>query len=104
MKNKIYQYVIIRLLILTFGLLIIYRFAIYLLPKNIREDQFSFIGEINLIVNLSLAFYIAFSGFIYFEYLKFKINRQAELKKMAVVTLVINLVMVLILLFLSFNL
>ena len=104
MKNQISKYLLIRLLFLAVGLWLVYHFAFYLLPKNIQEDQFSFVGELDLIVGLSLAFTLFFSAFIFFEYLKFNKSQKAKLKKSALAMLFIGVVLVLVLLFLSFKL
>lgn len=104
MKNQISKYLLIRLLVLAVGLWLVYHFAFYLLPKNIQEDQFSFVGELDLIVGLSLAYTLIFSTFIFFEYLKFNKSQKVKLKKSALAMLFIGVVLVLILLFLSFKL
>ncbi|KQN34380.1 hypothetical protein ASE92_12310 [Pedobacter sp. Leaf41] len=104
MKNQISKYLLIRLLFLAAGLWLLYHFAFYLLPKNIQEDQFSFVGELDLIIGLSLVYTLFFSIFIFFEYLKFSKRCQVKLKKSALVMLFIGVVLVLVSLFLSFKL
>lgn len=104
MKNKIFGYFIFRLIFLVFCVVLIYHFAFYFLPKNIQEDQFSFVDELSLIVDLSLIFFIIYSGFIYWEYRRFRKKLQFELSKASLAILVICLLIVISLFLLSFKL
>lgn len=104
MKNKVLGYSLLRLIFLVFFLVLIYNVTFYFLPKNIQEDQFSFVGELNLIVNLALIFSILYSTFIYWEYRRFRKNMQFELSKTALVILFISLLIFISSLILSFKL
>ena len=104
MKNKILGYSLLRFILLAAGIFLIYHLAFYFLPKHIQEDEFSFVGELDLIVDLILIFSIAYSAFIYWEYRKFRKNRQFELGKTALIILVISLLIVICSFFLSFKL
>jgi len=104
MKNKILGYSLLRLIFLAFGIFLIYHFAFYFLPKNIQEDQFSFVGELSLTVNLILIFSILYSGFIYLEFRRFREKSQVELSKASLATLSIGLLIVIASFLLSFQL
>lgn len=84
-------YLISRLLKLIVVVFAIYHTAFYFLPKHIQEDQFSGIGELDMTINLTLVFSILYSGFIYWEYLKFKRKNEYKLKNAALVILIISL-------------
>lgn len=104
MKSEMVKYLALRLVFLMLGTLLIYHFSFYLLPKNIQDDEFSFVAELNLISNLTLIFYLAYSGFIFWEYLKFRKKTNLKLIRASVVVLVITLLMVCVAFQLSFKL
>ncbi|RZL47996.1 MAG: hypothetical protein EOP00_10385 [Pedobacter sp.] len=103
MKNKILGYSLLRLVLLATGIFLIYHFAFYFLPKNIQEDQFSFMGELSLTVNFILIFSILYTGFIYWEYRRFRKKSQLELSKVSLVILAVGLLIMLAALLLSFK-
>ena len=104
MKNKILGYSLLRLIFLAVGIFLIYHFAFYFLPKNIQEDQFSFVGELGLIVNLTLIFSVLYSGFIYWEFRRFRKKSQLELSKASLGILAIGLLIMIASVVLSFKL
>lgn len=104
MKNKTLQYLLLRLCILALCIGLIYHFAIYFLPQNIQEDQFSFVGELSLVVNLVLVFSFSYSGFIYWEYQRFRKKAQLEFSKASLLILVMSLIIVIASLFFTLKL
>jgi len=103
-QGKPYFYLISRLLILIFFIFLIYHTAVYFLPEHIREDHFSFVGELNMVVHLTLAFSIFYSVFIFREYQKFKKKRVYIFKNAALIVLLISLLMVIVMLFITIKL
>lgn len=104
MKNKILGYSLLRLIFLAVGIFLIYHFAFYFLPKNIQEDQFSFVGELSLTVDLILIFSILYSGFICLEFRRFRKKSQVELSKASLAILSIGLLIIIASFLLSFKL
>jgi len=96
-------YCIIRLLILAFAILIFYNFADYLLPEYIREDQFSFVGALNLFLQLTFCFCLFYGVFIFFELNKFRKKGLADLRNMAFIVSIMNILILLASLFLYFK-
>jgi len=85
-------YFMIRLAILVFATVVFYNCAIYLLPKHIVEDQFSFVGELHVFIKLTLVFTLVYSAFIYWERIQFIRKHWLGHKNSALVLLIINAV------------
>ncbi|MFC3364632.1 hypothetical protein ACFOG5_15760 [Pedobacter fastidiosus] len=103
-KSTAVTYFLIRLLILSLAILIFYNSAGYLLPRNIRDDQFSFVGELSLFLKLTTGFCFVYSLFIFWEFNKFRQKGINNLKNSALTIFIISIVAFLASLFLSFNL
>jgi len=96
-------YFTIRLLILALVILIFYNSADCLLPKYIQEDQFSFIEELSLFLKLIFCFCLFYGVFIFWEFKAFRTKGHYNLKNMAIIVLIINVLVFLMSLFLLLN-
>ncbi|MCZ4244138.1 hypothetical protein [Pedobacter punctiformis] len=89
MKGAI-LYFSIRLTILAFAITIFYNCAVYLLPNHIARDQFSFVGELDIFIILTMMFAVIYSAFIYWECIQFTRKHWFGHRNGALVLLIIN--------------
>lgn len=97
-------YFLTRILVLVFAILAFYMGAVYLLPKSIREDQFSFVAELDLFIQLTTIFCLSYCAFVYWERDKFIRKQHPNHATMALVLLIIGSVVSLVSIFIAFNL
>lgn len=89
---KVIIYLGKRLAILTIGIILLYYGAYYTLPKNIQEDGFGFIAEIDRIFTLSSAFSLLFLIYLFIEIKKFKKNKNVKLENAAIFLSIFTLI------------
>ncbi|ENA1795661.1 hypothetical protein ABF176_002508 [Flavobacterium psychrophilum] len=64
---KTITYLTTRLVIFTLGIICFWYGAYYTLPRNIREDGFGFVAELDRFFTLSFVFSILFLIYTFFE-------------------------------------
>ena len=82
---RIYKFILIRIAIVLIVLLIIYSGAYYILPEYLQEDRFSFVAEIDRILELSLIFSSVFLLFLLAEIYQFNKRQQYNLRNAAMI-------------------
>ncbi len=70
---------------LLIGLLMIYNGTHYTLPEYLKEDSFSFIAEIDRILELSLIFSVLFLLFLLAEIYILNKRKQTDLRNSAII-------------------
>ncbi len=83
MENE--TYIGSRLIILLIGVILSWHGSYYILPKNIREDGFGFVEQVDVFFSLSLFFSMLFLIYTFFEIQKFKKNGNIKLKNTATI-------------------
>lgn len=78
------KYLLIRFFLLSAAWVLLYYLAPYLLPQHIREDQYSFIAELEIIIKALVFTCVVFLLVITFEIYFFKRTKQLKLKKKAI--------------------
>ena len=81
---KTYTYIGKRLILFIFGITSLRYATYYTLPRNIREDGFGFVAELDRFFTLCFIFSLFFLIYILSEIRKFNSVRSLKLRNMAI--------------------